>query len=334
MSEFYEIVRDYALSGKRGTIVTLVNRAGSAPRDAGAKMFVGEDGLTFGTIGGGSVEAEFVRQSLATMGTEESRLVHYTMRGSQVEAEGMICGGDVDVLLEPVLARYSQLYDALALCVKQGRQALIITRFGAEGFSKSLIDMKGESWGDLLSESEAAKVGAHFAEKEPLVIAEKVLFEPLNVFSRLYIFGGGHVSQFLARAAKMVDFNVVVVDDREEFANRTRFPEADEVIVETFEKVFDRLPFTGSEFIVIVTRGHRYDAQVLADSLKKQTRYVGMIGSRRKVKMVLDFLREQGFSEDALQRVYAPIGIDINSETPQEIAISSVAELIKVRGES
>ena len=132
---------------------------------------------------------------------------------------------------------------------------------------------------------------------------------------------------------KFVGFRTVVLDDREEFANRERFPEADNIIVEDFQTAFDRLQFTGNEFAAIVTRGHQFDADVLRETLKREARYIGMIGSKRKVDMVFDHMKECGFSAEAIAQVHAPIGLSIRAETPLEIAVSVVAELIRVRGE-
>ncbi len=131
----------------------------------------------------------------------------------------------------------------------------------------------------------------------------------------------------------MVGFHVVVIDDREEFANKERFPDADEILAESFYDVFSSQQFTGNEYVVIVTRGHQFDTDVLKESLKKETRYIGMIGSKRKVKMVLEHMKEIGFTPESLDNVHSPIGLSINAETPQEIAVSIVAELVKVRRE-
>ena len=124
---------------------------------------------------------------------------------------------------------------------------------------------------------------------------------------------------------------MTVIDDREEFASIERFPEAERVIVDDFAHVFDQLSFHGNEYVVILTRGHKHDALVLEQVMKRPSRFVGMIGSKRKTRMVMDYMRQQGFDDKMLESVYAPIGIAINSETPQEIAVSIVAELIKVR---
>ena len=129
----------------------------------------------------------------------------------------------------------------------------------------------------------------------------------------------------------MVGFNVVVVDDRHDFANRERFPEAHEIIVEEFQDVFKRLHFHGNEYVAVLTRGHKHDAYVLEEVLKMPTHYVGMIGSRRKAKLIFDHLSEKGVDKDTISSVHAPIGLKIEAETPQEIAVSIVGQLIEVK---
>jgi xanthine dehydrogenase accessory factor len=156
--------------------------------------------------------------------------------------------------------------------------------------------------------------------------------EPVFSEPTVYVFGGGHVSEQVAPLAKKVHFKVVIIDDREIFANRERFPEADEVIVSEFEKCFDQLNIDDSSYIVIVTRGHLYDGIVLEQAVKTNACYIGMIGSKKKIKTLYQNLMKKGISKEALKRVHAPIGLDINSETPEEIAVSIVAQLIKVRG--
>lgn len=197
--------------------------------------------------------------------------------------------------------------------------------------SKTLIGHDNTIIGDPLLEEESKFISKYINERNPFLINETTVVEPLVKFSPLYIFGGGHVSQYLSLVAKLVDFYTVVIDDRPEFANKERFPHADEIMVENFESAFERLSFTGNEFVVIVTRGHQYDAFVLQEVLRHDFKYVGMIGSKRKVKIILENLKQMGFAEELIDRVHAPIGLDINAETPQEIAISIVAELIKER---
>lgn len=330
--DLYETIEQYIKNGRKGILATVIYRAGSAPRDAGAKMFVGEDGKSFGTVGGGRLESDAYNEALRIMGSEEVKILQIRMDGNTVTGEGMLCGGNVDILLEPVYERYMEVYRKIGYLEKKGRKGIIVTRYGHNVFSKTLIEQNLETLGDALADEEIEKLNGYILENKPLIMDDTVV-EPLQVSSVLYIFGAGHVSQFLSKVSKMVDFHVVVIDDREEFANPERFPEADEIIAEDFHRVFDRIKFSGLEFVVIVTRGHKYDADVLGETLKRPVKYIGMIGSRRKVKIVFDYMRESGFDEQAIGSVHAPIGIDINAETPQEIAVSIVSELIKIRGE-
>jgi xanthine dehydrogenase accessory factor len=330
--DLYEIIEQYLSDRKSGILATVIYRAGSAPRDVGAKMFVGEDGKIYGTIGGGRLESDAHAEALLIMGRGETKILHVRMDGREVAAEGMLCGGDVDILLEPVSNKYSEVYKSVGDLWKKGRKGLIVTKFGQNAFSKSLVDYDLKLIGDDMPDEEKTCLKDYFFETKP-IISGGVVIEPLQVSSVLYIFGAGHVSQYIAKLAELVGFYVIVIDDREEFANRERFPEADEIIVEDFRRIFNRVKCNGTEFVVIVTRGHAYDADVLKETLKRQVRYVGMIGSRRKVKIVFDYMRECGFDEKTIEQVHAPIGLSIHAETPQEIAVSIVAELIQVRGE-
>ena len=328
--DLYSIIDDYLEKGSGGALATIVKKLGAAPREEGAKMFVGKDGKFYGTVGGGCTEAEVWQEARKVMKTGVAKLLHYTMDGKQLEDEGMICGGNVDVFVEPVTEKHRTLYRALSDLERQGRGALLITRFSDEGLSKSLVEEDGTVLGDAVDKGMRADFQRYTHEKRPLVSGNTIV-EPLQTAPVLYIFGAGHVSQYVSRVATMVDFNVTVIDDREDFANRERFPEAERVIVDDFARVFDQLIFHGNEYVVILTRGHKHDAVVLEQAMKRPSRYVGMIGSKRKTRMVMDYMRQQGFDETTLKSVYAPIGIAINSETPQEIAISIAAELIKVR---
>lgn len=328
----YEIVESYLKNGKIGAIATVISRDGSAPRDVGAKMFVGEDGKIYGTIGGGNLEHSVYKQAISTMGTEKPEIIHIRMDSKEVASDGMICGGNVDVFLEPVHEKHVELYSRLGQLKRMGLNGVLITQFSGEKYLKTAIEENTEINGDDINEDDKKVFLEHIRDTD-LHTEDGIIIEALHISPPLYIFGAGHVSQFIAKVAKMVGFYVVIIDDRSEFANSERFPDADEILVESFYDVFNHLKFTGTEFIVIVTRGHQYDRDVLKESLKKETRYVGMIGSKRKVKMVLEHMKEIGLDPEAVDKVYSPIGLSISAETPQEIAVSIVAELVKVRRE-
>lgn len=158
----------------------------------------------------------------------------------------------------------------------------------------------------------------------------KVYIEPIVPPPTLFIFGGGHISFYLARIGKIVGFRVVVIDDRKEYSNPVRFPEADETIAGNYADVFSQLKIGILSYIIIVTRGHAYDQTVLEWAVTTDANYIGMIGSQIKIKRIYENLMANGISEDTLKKVYAPIGLDIHSETPEEIAISIIAEIIKI----
>jgi xanthine dehydrogenase accessory factor len=330
--DLYEAIEQYIKSRQKGVLATVIYRTGSAPRDIGAKMFVGDDGKCFGTIGGGRLEFDAHNEAMHVMETGEVKILQVRMHSNTVAEDGMLCGGDVDILLEPVSEKYIELYRKVGLLLQKGGKGVVVTGFEGNTIRKTLIEQDAIITGDLLKDKEIQRFYGYIQGNQPTVI-DGFVVEPLKVFSLLYIFGAGHVSQFISKIAKIVDFYVVVIDDREEFANRERFPDADEIIVEDFHTVFEKLKFTGQEFITIVTRGHKYDADVLLEALKRPLKYTGMIGSRRKVKIIFDFMKESGFSEEVIGKVHAPIGLAIGAETPQEIAVSIIAELIQIRGE-
>lgn len=162
----------------------------------------------------------------------------------------------------------------------------------------------------------------------------EIFFEPLVEKPRLVIFGAGHIALPLASLGKLLDFEVLVVDDRQDFVNRSRFPEADGLFCQDFNEFLSEFTVQSSDYLVIVTRGHQFDYFVLREVIKSPARYIGMIGSRRKVKIIFDELRNKdGIADELIAKVYSPIGLDIGAETPEEIAVAIAGEIIKVRRE-
>jgi xanthine dehydrogenase accessory factor len=352
MEDIYsEIVK--ALEKKEKlALATLITRVGSAPRAVGAKYLVKGDGTSSGSIGGGCVEAEVWQEAQKVMEKGKGGILHFELTSEQLAEGGLICGGNINIFLEPLREELLNIYKEAARIRKKGGSAILATLVSMDGNfpkgegSKILMKTSGEKVGSLLGGVELEKKilsegEVILREKKPKVLVfshkdrrMKILLEPVFSEPTVYIFGGGHVSEQLAPLAKKVHFKVVVIDDREMFANRERFPEVDEVIVSEFEKCFDQLNIDDSSYIVIVTRGHLYDGFVLEQAVKSKARYIGMIGSKKKIRTLYDNLMGKGMTKEILDRVHAPIGIDINSETPEEIAVSIVAELIKVRGET
>jgi xanthine dehydrogenase accessory factor len=352
MEDIYsEIVKTLEKKEKLA-LATLINRVGSAPRAVGAKYLLKGDGTSSGSIGGGCVEAEVWQEAQKVMEKGKGGILHFELTSEQLAEGGLICGGNIDIFLEPISEELLNIYKEAARIRQKGGAAILATLVSVDGAfpkgegSKILMKTSGEKVGSLLGGVELEKKilsegEVSLKEKKPKVLIlssenkrMEILLEPVFSEPTVYIFGGGHVSEQLAPLAKKIHFKVVVIDDREMFANRERFPEVDDVIVSEFERCFDQLNIDDSSYIVIVTRGHLYDGFVLEQALKTNARYIGMIGSKKKIRTLYQNLMEKGISKETLERVNAPIGIDINSETPEEIAVSIVAELIKVRGES
>jgi xanthine dehydrogenase accessory factor len=252
--DIYEELTHLRRLGQKAAIATIVQVRGSIPSFESAKMLIREDGSMLGTIGGGCVEAEVWNAAREVLETEKPRHMSFNLGQDAAYDNGLICGGQLDIFIEPVLPR-----------------------------------------------------------------------------PRAFIFGAGHISKSLASVLTMAGFSATVIDDREAFANRERFPDADEVLSGDYEEIFPQLMVNESSYIVIVTRGHRDDMRVLKWAAGTPARYVSMIGSKRKVINVVKELEKEGISRGSLERIFAPMGFEIGAISPEEISISVAAEMIAVR---
>lgn len=277
---------------------------------------------------------------------ERTSILNFQLTGMEVAQTDMICGGKMDVYLEPVDPGNKtaiDVFEAAAKAIDIGHSGTLITLISEGIASKDescriYIEEDGSSTGFINKISQMNR-----QELEPLCQTRDFALTELDaggtlVFTEavrpddiLYLFGAGHVSTCIAPLAKLVGFRVVVIDDRKEFANKDRFPGADEIIALPFLKVFEHITITNSSYIVIVTRGHIFDKEALEGALQKSNGYIGMIGSRRKRDLIYRSLIEEGFSEERLKAVHSPIGLEIGAETPEEIAVSIVGELIQKR---
>jgi len=252
--EVFAAVADALERGEPAALVTIVSTTGSTPQRVGAKMLVFGDGRIVGTIGGGCYENDAFGKAREAILTRKPQVVHYELDDDFAQETGLVCGGQMDVYIEPI-------------------------------------------------------------EPSP----------------ELYVIGAGHVGLHLARLAQEVGFNVHVVDDREKFANAERFPTATEIVVEDVPAWIARANLPSHAYAVIVTRGHTNDLEALRALAPRELRYLGLIGSRAKVARIYEELSKGRTPVDALARVHAPIGLDIGAVTPQEIAVSILAELIAVK---
>lgn len=355
---FGEVVR-LLEQGDRVAIATLVARLGSAPGALGSKMLVRADGTTLGTIGGGCVEADVWQAAMSARKSGRPTLLSFRLSASDAAEGGLICGGTIEILVEPVQDRHVSLYRRLSHELRsRGRLVLgtILPESTEEdgvapqpgdclAFApgdKALWTMGEESTGDLLEATlttEARALLETSPHSEALVLrtelngcSARVLLEFFAPQSTVYVFGAGHLSREIVPLAKHVGFRVVVIDDRELFLSRGAFPDADELVTAEFGNVLEELDIGDESYLVIVTRGHQYDGVVLEQALRFKPRYVGMIGSRVKIASIKAGLRAAGVAEETLTEVHAPIGVPIAARSPEEIAVSIVAELIGVRG--
>jgi xanthine dehydrogenase accessory factor len=335
-----------------GVLATIIGQTGSAPRGVGTCILIMEDGSSAGTIGGGILEASVIEEAKEVFDSKIPLRYRQILSGTDIAKSDMICGGDVEVFLEPVSPdnfNHLHLFESVMEVRRRGGSGLLATvvdtdRWHGMHIPKMFLHPGGERIGSLIGVTEVddavmSQMELLLAEKQPRIIgcmdnegnSLSIFAEPIMSDPILYVFGGGHVSLQIVPLAHRVGFKVTVIDDRPEFSNPQRFPEADDVYNYPFDGVFERLSVNESSYLVIVTRGHLHDKTVLSQCLRTDAGYIGMIGSRRKNAIIYRKLIDEGFSQKDIDRVHAPIGLKIGAETPEEIAISIVAELIKVR---
>lgn len=340
--------------GKPFALATVINVRGSTPREIGAKMLVREDGQV-GTIGGGCGEAEIFRKARLLLDDGgASRMAAVDLTGDFDQEEIGTCGGIMDVFIDrwqperdlPIVrnmaeaVRHSQPLALITLIEPGPEAAPMRTLLRPDGDEPKLpIDLPSAAMQTLSELTGKAIPGLLEADANgdlrptthPSGKARQVFIDPLPGAQRLIIAGAGHVGQALCEMAAMVGFNITVIDDRAAFANRERFPGAAEIIVRPFAAAIDSLKLDRNCYVVTVTRGHSFDETVLRAALRQEPGYLGMIGSRRRVKSTLERLEQDGYEPARLEQVHGPIGLDIGAETPAEIAVSIMAEIIRER---
>jgi xanthine dehydrogenase accessory factor len=252
--DIYEEIAKLRREGKRAALATIIQIRGSVPSFETAKILVLEDGSTVGTVGGGCVENDVWKAARQVMFEEKPKRLLFDLTDSANLETGLICGGKVEIFIEPILATPTA-----------------------------------------------------------------------------YIFGAGHISKYISKIATIAGFNSVIIDNRPRYANRERFPEAIEIYGDSFEIAFENISPNEFSYLVIVTRGHLEDQNVLRWAVQTRARFIGMIGSKFKKKNIFDNLKAEGVTDEQLARVISPLGIDINAILPEEIAVSIVAQMIAAR---
>ncbi len=340
-SIFQKIVE--LIDGGAGLAVALVVSAqGSTPQRAGARAIVERSGRLWGTVGGGAVEAEVQQTAAEACQSQHPRLLDFELDNLDAADEGAICGGRMRVLVDPTVARhrggFAQAADALVSRRRGCLLTIIRTLPEVEvevqwRTEDSLSSEKTFPGGDALRSClESGRPALFVAEAQASAVGEEIFVEPVLPPPLLVIAGGGHVGQAVALEAVRVGFDVTVIDDRPEFAAASLFPAGVNTMCGNIPEQIATCPLDQDSYVVLVTRGHRHDAQALAACIHRRLAYLGMIGSHRKVALIRKQFLETGLAtEEEFDRVRAPIGLPIGAVTVPEIAVSIVAQLIAVR---
>ena len=320
------------LAGEALVLVTVTASSGATPRGAGARMLVNKAGRICGTIGGGAVEYRSEQIALQVLEKKVSGQQDFSLTREDVQNLGMICGGDVNVFFHYIPEGDG---DTLSLVQEARRlfetgEALWLISHISSGGSLSLYTKKQGVFGNAVPQWILSQL-----PRQPKLLkqdGESYCVEQINGSGRVYIFGCGHVSQELEPVLSHVGFRCVVMDDRPEFARRDLFPTAEEVKLVDFRRIADSVTIGEEDYVCIMTRGHAFDTVIQAQVLKNHPCYVGVIGSKKKAAGVRQTLKtEYGLTDEELDRVTTPIGINIDAETPAEIAISIAGQMIQVR---
>lgn len=333
--EVFEKAASVLETGANAALVTVIATVGSTPGKVGYKMLVWAEGQQrFGTVGGGLVEAEMIKEAGCMLSAPSSKTFRYDLGETADDAKG-ICGGSVELLIETFDAGALPVFRDLAKATDGDAAAVLVSIISSDGLPRKMLIREAAVAEAEYSSQIAAAIknvvaGGHDAVRVSGDDIEAFI-ERLSSPPTVVLFGAGHVAYHIARSASTVHFRVTVYDDRDEYACRERFPDADRIVVADFGAVLDNIGIDDRSYVVIVTRGHKCDEIVLEQMLGTGAKYIGMIGSRRKTQTVLDKLRQRGFSEDALGRVYSPVGLAIGAVTAEEIALSIVCELVKIR---
>jgi xanthine dehydrogenase accessory factor len=351
----YRQVKQFLEEGETLAVATIVSTLGSTPREVGAQMVITTSGDILGTVGGGCGEAEVRREAVQVIRLRKPTTVKVELMDDIESNSPAVCGGILNVFVDPwwndPAAIAKQLTDELIKAQEDGAAAVVATVVDAGNCpdtgsgekcfirdgntrvcnirNKALLQVILQEAASLLAKEECRQVALTIPGTE---FKAEVFFEVLPAVQKAIIVGAGHLAIPLAKFAKILGFHVTVIDDRVIYANRERFPDAEEVLAGDMAEALRGIEITPQTYIVLITRGHQYDEPCLREVIHSPAKYIGMIGSKRRIKACfIRFRDEEGIPEELLKKVYAPIGLDIGAESPEEIALCIIAEMVKVR---
>ncbi len=336
-------------SQKPVALATLIDTYGSTPQVPGASALFGTQGLIQGTLGGGILEKDAESRAAESLKTGLSQLYTFALEADLDSEHGAICGGGVRMLIDAQPFAHAAAFEALLKSQKDRRTGILVTQIEEQrqqGLHLNRLWVPAEDAeqgipGDALVREH---IKACLRSQKPVLYArgiptseseppsDLVFLEPFFPLPRLVIAGAGHIGQAVAHLGHLLEFEVTVIDDRPEYANPDNLPDADRILVKDIGPALEDIPLGPDTYLVIVTRGHRHDGEALRSSITSDAAYIGMIGSRSKIALMREQFLDQSWANPALwDRVHAPIGLDIHSQTVEEIAVSIAAQLVQER---
>ena len=334
MKKLFEIMDEELKEGNDLTMVSVTATSGSTPRGAGARMIVGKEGRIYGTIGGGAVEFTCEKKAAEVLENKKSYNHSYMLRKNEIQDLGMICGGDVKCHFQYISPDDKQVREAIDYALElfdKGVDIWIITDV-TDGVESGLAVYCRETGAKGMAVDEEFAKGLTDEAIKVEINGRTICAEQINSSQRVYIFGGGHVAQELVPALARVKFDCIVIEDRDEYAQKELFDgvfETRKIDMNNLEEVCKEIK--ENDYVCVMTRGHANDFEVEKNVLKTKVGYIGVIGSRRKIAGVNARLKEAGCTDEDIARITTPIGLEIMAETPAEIAVSITAQLILER---
>ncbi len=308
--ETFELIDRLRAASRRAAMATLVHTSGTTPRKEGTKMFVGDGGSIFGSVTiGGCVDARVIEHSGEVLESSAPRLLNMQLGDEEAWEIGLTCGGAIDVFVEPVTDSMIRMYDDARRELEAGRSVAMTTVIVGDGAGSRSLLTEGAPW----------------------PASSKTLYvEVLRPRPTLLIFGASAVAMPLVTFGRTLGFRTVVIDGRAKFANRERFPDADDIRIGIASEIADHLKLGPSTPIVLVAHDYKIDVPILEKALASDAPYIGLLGSRRRGAAILQMLRDDGIPEGQLARVRNPIGLDLGGESAADIALSIVSEVVAV----